>query len=156
MPIDDTIPCALNSSLITHKNCREFDVSFFVLIYYLSLRKKNEYLTVLVMFIHPTWICQSSYFLIQHRIDCIVSPFPLYFETRVTENENPREISTTKSFPNLSFSYHGGTCLTRWYLVDICPTHVKNWISYTLKTLILFNIFDSSHFLTFINMTSGQ
>jgi len=28
--IDDTIPCALNSSLITHKNCREFDVSFCV------------------------------------------------------------------------------------------------------------------------------
>lgn len=28
MPIDDTIPCSLNSSLITHKNCREFDVSF--------------------------------------------------------------------------------------------------------------------------------
>lgn len=28
MPIDDTITCALNGSLITHKSCREFDVSF--------------------------------------------------------------------------------------------------------------------------------
>ena len=39
MPIDDTIPCALNSSLITHKNCREFDVSFSALIYELNIRK---------------------------------------------------------------------------------------------------------------------
>ena len=42
MPIDDTIACALNSSLITHKNCREFDVSFCVLIYELNLRKCKE------------------------------------------------------------------------------------------------------------------
>ena len=39
MPIDDIIPCALNSLLTTHKNCREFDVSSRVLIYDLSLLK---------------------------------------------------------------------------------------------------------------------
>jgi len=38
MPIDDTITCALNSSLITHKNRKEFDVSFCLLI------SENEFL----------------------------------------------------------------------------------------------------------------
>lgn len=134
MPIDDTIPCALNSSLITHKNCREFDVSFCVLIYELNLRKYKEWLLTLwycSFTLHR--ICQRFLFVIKHchLIHILTRGLSNLWRKKKTLGWPPPQTPP----PNLASLYHGGTLLMRPG-VDICPTYV-NSISYTLKILIL-------------------